>query len=102
MEVGRILEGTSYKSLPVVDAADQVVGMVSRSDIVQVLAREDDVLQQDIVDGLSAAGLCGWTAQVRNGAVELARPPSEPADDPRARAIAEATPGITGVHVHIH
>jgi CBS-domain-containing membrane protein len=99
MEVGRILEGTSYKSLPVVDAADQVVGMVSRSDIVQVLAREDDVLQQDVNDALSAAGLYGWRARVRNGAAELTRPSDEYVDDVRARVIAEATPGITSANV---
>lgn len=99
LEVARIVEETAYKSLPVVDAADQVVGMVSRSDIVQVLAREDDVRQQDIVDALSDAGLCGWRVRVRNGDVELSRAQGEPTQDARARAIAGAMPGIRTVSV---
>jgi len=98
-QVVRIVEGSQYKSFPVVDAADRVVGMVSRSDIVQVLAREDDVLQQDVVDALSTAGLSGYRVLVRNGTAELTRPTGVPADDQRARALAEATPGITRANV---
>lgn len=99
LEVVRIFGSSQYKSLPVVDSADRVVGMVSRSDLVQVLAREDDVLQQDVVDALSTAGLSGYRVLVRNGTAELTRPTGMSADDQRARALAEATPGITRAHV---
>jgi CBS-domain-containing membrane protein len=39
VELGPVLATTAVKSLPVVDAADQVVGVISRSDIVRMLTR---------------------------------------------------------------
>jgi CBS domain-containing protein len=103
VEAGRVVGATLLKSLPVVDAADRVVGMVSRSDIVRALARDDDVLQQEIADAMARAGLGGWHVEVRNGVARLwaTRPVGDGARDRRdtAARIAEATPGIARVSV---
>ena len=39
-----LITTTTVKSVPVVDHEDRVVGMLSRSDVVRVLARSDDDL----------------------------------------------------------
>ncbi|UMG91871.1 CBS domain-containing protein [Nocardioides sp. TF02-7] len=48
-ELGRLLAARSFRSVPVVDACDQVVGVVSRSDLVRALVREEE--QRDRVAG---------------------------------------------------
>lgn len=97
-EVSHILRNTRVKSLPVVDAADQVVGMVSRSDIVRMLARDDDLLQQEIVDALDAAGLRGWRVEVHNAVVDLV-PPTDGEDGSLACRTAENTLGVAMVRM---
>lgn len=97
-EVNRALEAEHVRSLPVVDAADQVVGMVSRSDVVRAFARDDGLLQQDIVDAMAAAGLRGWQVAVHNGIVDL-RAPAEASDAAVARRAAEQVVGVDCVRV---
>jgi CBS domain-containing protein len=96
-EAGIILHRTGLKSLPVVDAADQVVGVVSRSDIVRMLAREDDVLQEEIVDALCVAGVRDWRVQVHNGIADLTGPPD--ASPGPALEVARGTLGVRVVRV---
>lgn len=99
IEVARIVAATGIKSLPVVDASDQVVGVVSRSDVVRLLALSDDELQQEITDRLIRAGMCGWAVQVRNGVVELTAAAAPDGEDRAARGIAESMPGVGTVRV---
>lgn len=99
IEASQLLRSARIRSLPVVDAADQVVGMVSRSDVVRTVARGDDLLQQDILDALSAAGLRGWRVTVRNGIVDLGAPADVTADCGRARRTAEETIGVDEVRI---
>lgn len=99
-EVSRILRATRVKSLPVVDAADQVVGMVSRSDIVRMLARDDDLLRQEILDSLCAAGLRGWRVDVHNGVADLSATSDGLSDSRLARRTAAGTLGVDAVRVH--
>ena len=98
-EAARVFARTSVKSLPVVDASDQVVGVVSRSDVVRTLARDDDTLEQDICDTLAAAGLSSYQVKVRNGVAQLHA--GEGRDRPdvlRAIDLVAATPGVKAVH----
>lgn len=97
IEVSRILRATRLKSMPVVDAADQVVGMVSRSDIIKMLARDDGLLRQDIADALCAAGLHGWQVDVHNGVADLVGPPGDEHNEALARRTAEETLGVDAV-----
>lgn len=98
-ELTRIFTTTVAKSVPVVDASDQVVGVVSRSDVVRALGRSDEELAEEVVDALVRAGIPKCRVQVHNGIVELT------ADDGLGRAtlgvaasIAEATTGVRAVH----
>jgi CBS-domain-containing membrane protein len=95
----KALTSAHVKSLPVVDAADQVVGMVSRSDIIRLLARGDSILQQDIIDAMCAAGLHGWQVAVHHGTVDLCAPRSEASDSDLAGHTAEQVLGVTDVQI---
>jgi len=97
MAAGRVFARTHYKSLPVVDAADQVVGIVSRSDVLRVVGRDDESIEQEVADLLVRSGLRDWRVRVRNGVVSLtsAHPGTEPSGFLDAVA---ATPGVAAVH----
>ena len=54
-----LITTTTVKSVPVVDHENRVVGMLSRSDVVRVLARGDDDLARDVDAMLASLGLDG-------------------------------------------
>jgi CBS domain-containing protein len=88
----------NIKSLPVVDHDHHVLGMLSRSDVVRVLARSDDELESRVDAVLSEVGLGDWLVDVTDGEVHL----TGPADSPyrmTARAVAESVPGVLDVQV---
>lgn len=98
-EVARIVASTSIKSFPVVDATDQVVGIMSRSDVVRALARDDDVLEEDISDALARAGLPPCRPTVRHGVVHL-QVAAGSAELERVLELVTSTPGVTSVHAY--
>ena len=86
-----LMTSTAAKSLPVVEGG-RVVGVVSRSDIVHVLARSDDVIHAEVDDLLRSAGL-ECDVVVEEGAVLVEGPV-----DPHQRRIAEVVAGsVAGV-----
>ena len=88
------LTDTQVKSLPVVEH-DRVVGMVSRSDVIAVLARQDGVIEAEVDELLRAAGV-ECVATVDDGVVRL-ECPARPQDLRIARVIAGSVPGVIGV-----
>ncbi|WGX95093.1 HPP family protein [Nocardioides sp. L-11A] len=97
-ELRAVLTRTAVKSLPVVDAADQVVGVVSRSDLVRAFAHDDERLEEDVADALAHARVPGCRVSVRNGIVYLTGPVA--ADAPLLAAALDAvaaTPGVVAV-----
>ncbi|MEO6511398.1 MAG: CBS domain-containing protein [Nocardioides sp.] len=91
------MTSTTVKSLPVVDRAGRVVGMLSRSDVVRVLAGSDDELHRDIDLALSRIGLRDWLVEVHDGAVDLTGPRED--DSELARVAAATVPGVASVCV---
>ena len=88
-----LITSTTVKSVPVVDHDGAVKGMLSRSDVVRVLARADDELARDIDALLESVGLGDWMAEVTDGSVVLAGP-----EDARERALAHLVAGtVPGV-----
>lgn len=88
----------AIKSVPVVDNHHRLVGMLSRSDVVRVLARSDDEIERDVDAMLSEVGLGDWLVAVTDGQVDL----SGPEDSPyrmTARAVAESVLGVVAVQV---
>lgn len=96
-EAANLLTGTAVKSLPVIDEHHGVIGVISRRDIVRVLARSDDVVEQD-VDALFHSLGVDWLADVRDGVVTVTGPV-----DARERALAESAtstvPGVVAVSI---
>ena len=88
-----LMTSTGVKSLPVVDELGLAVGMLSRSDVVRVLARADEELQQQVNEVLVELGLGDCGVLVRDGVAELEGP-----DDPQNARLADAAASsVSGV-----
>jgi CBS domain-containing protein len=95
-DIARLMLDTGVKSIPVV-RGQRVVGIVSRRDLIRVLAVSDERIQDEIHRLLAEAGLDGWTAAVTDGHVELSGHGSD--RDARVAAIlARTVAGVSGVH----
>jgi CBS domain-containing protein len=89
-----LLVDTQVKSLPVVRAG-RVVGMVSRRDVIAVLARQDSLIEAEIDEELRQAGV-ECTVEVNDGVVHLHD--ADGTDALRlAQVIASSVPGVVGV-----
>ncbi|MEV1177451.1 CBS domain-containing protein [Nonomuraea sp. NPDC049784] len=85
------------KSLPVL-RGQEIVGMVSRRDLMAMLARSDENLCEAVIVALREhypSGPC-WDVAVRDGVAELSGPPHEPADH-IADLLARTVPGVVRV-----
>ncbi|MFF8908308.1 CBS domain-containing protein [Streptomyces olivaceoviridis] len=75
VEAARLMETQNVKRLPVVDDADRLLGIVSRSDLLRVFLRRDEALREEITGELLRRTLGldprDVTAQVRDGRVTL-------------------------------
>jgi CBS domain-containing protein len=89
-----LLVDTQVKSLPVVRAG-RVMGMVSRRDVIAVLARQDFLIEAEIDEELRQAGV-ECTVEVNDGVVHLHD--ADGTDALRlAQVIASSVPGVVGV-----
>jgi CBS domain-containing protein len=98
-EIGRAVEllvDTQIKSLPVVSFG-RVVGMVSRRDVIALLARTDPLIEAEVDDALRLAGV-ECTVEVNDGVVHL-RDANGPESLEIARVIASRAAGVVGVSV---
>lgn len=89
-----LLVDTQVKSLPVV-ALGRVVGVVSRCDVIAVLARRDELIEAEVDEALREAGF-ECTVEVDDGVVRL-RDGDDPDSLRIARVIASRLPGVIGV-----
>jgi CBS domain-containing protein len=86
------------KSVPVVDRHHHLSGMLSRSDVVRVLARSDHELESRVDAVLAEVGLSDWLVTVADGEVQLSGPEGSPYRM-TARAVAGSVPGVISVQV---
>jgi len=93
-----LLTSSIVKSVPVVDPTGRVLGMLSRSDVVAMLAHSDEDLEREVDAALTAVGLGSWWVRARDGVVELV-PPEHTDQVTLARVVAGTVPGVTTVHV---
>jgi CBS domain-containing protein len=82
-DVARVFTMMSWKALPVVTAGG-LVGVISRSDVVRALSRDDEAVRRDVVRLCSNAGHRDWRVDVTDGVAEVRGPRG-------AEEIAEAT-----------
>ena len=86
-----LMTSTVVKSLPVVDGG-RVVGVISRRDVVHVLARRDDSIRAELED-LVRSESADWMVEVADGVVHVLGPRDE-----HERRIAEVLAGsVAGV-----
>ena len=91
-----LMTATTVKSVPVVDRDGGVVGVLSRSDVVRVLARSDDDLAGEVDALLMSVGLDDWVADVTDGVVSLAGP-ADADQRTLAEIVARTVPGVIDV-----
>jgi CBS domain-containing protein len=91
-----LLNETTIKSLPVVDAEGAVVGVLSRRDIVHVLARSDAQIEADLDERLRLRG--DWLVEVEDGVATIEGPETD-AQRAFARATAYTVPGVRHVRL---
>lgn len=96
VDVVRLMTEHGFKSLPVVDDDDALVGVVSRSDLVRLHTRSDDAITVDVATLLGDLLHPEWTFSVLHGVVAVSGPLTT-----RDRALAEASvitvPGVVRV-----
>ncbi len=92
-----LMVGKRIKSLPVL-RGHEIVGMISRRDLLAMLARPDEDLRQAVVDVLREQYPTGpgWDVAVHDGVAELSGPAHEHADR-IAGLLTRTVPGIVRV-----
>jgi CBS-domain-containing membrane protein len=91
-----MMTSTMVKSLPVVDDG-VVVGVVSRKDVVHLLARRDDSIRRELDELVRDEG-ADWLVEVTDGVVRV----SGPSDEHQRRVaevLAGSVSGVVGVRV---
>lgn len=84
------------RSLPVLDAAARLVGIVSRSDVARLLARPDPAIASELRETLRTTGFGQWRVAVADGVVEVTGPRT-PAEWALAESVAHTVPGVVEV-----
>jgi len=72
-DVAHVFSIMAWKSVPVV-RDDRLVGVISRSDVVRALTREDRAVQRDLERLCANAGHAEWRVTVSDGIAEVAGP----------------------------
>jgi len=93
----QLMSDSVVKSLPVIDDAGLVLGVVSRRDIVHVLARSDEAIEAEVDDLFRKLGT-DWMVDVADGRVTVTGPESD-AERSMAESAALSVPGVRRVVV---
>jgi CBS domain-containing protein len=98
-DVARMMLVDQMRSMPVVDAMG-VVGVVTRRDLLKLIARDDTSIAAAVRSHLAAyRGRDHWSVSVRDGAVTIIDDFDNATDRHVARVIAEAVAGVGSVEV---
>jgi predicted transcriptional regulator len=90
------MTSTVVKSLPVVDDG-RVVGVISRKDVVHLLARGDDSIRAELEDLVRTEGV-DWAVDVIDGVAHI-RGPADQHEQRIAEVLAGSVSGVVGVRV---
>jgi CBS domain-containing protein len=90
----------NVRSVPILDD-EELVGIVSRRDILRTVIRTDDVLAQEVQDRLDAyaGGVHRWTATVTGGTATIDGAFDDDAERTVVAIMARTVPGVAAVHV---
>jgi CBS domain-containing protein len=101
-DVAKTMLYQDVRSEPVLDNGE-VVGIVSRRDIVRTVVRTDDVLGHEIQHRLDdyAGGVRRWRVTVSDGVASVDGPLDDEIERTVVSIMARTVPGVAGVH-HAH
>jgi CBS domain-containing protein len=92
--LAKALLDAGYRSMPIVDGS-RVVGIVTRRDIVRVIARDDHTIADDVRHRLAVyGGDRRWQVEVHDGIVAIGDQFDDETDRHVATVLAEAVPGV--------
>lgn len=86
------------RALPVADAG-RLAGIVTRRDLLRVIARDDDDIARDVRHRLTAAFRQPWEVEVVDGVASISSANPDPEDRHIAEVIAGALPGVRAVRL---
>jgi CBS domain-containing protein len=93
-DVCQTLLTAHIRAMPIVDGG-KVVGIITRGDIVRILARDDRVIAADILHRLEIyGGLNRWTVDVQDGVARIVDTFDNSTDHHAASMLAQAVPGV--------
>ena len=95
-DVAHLMADTGWKSVPVVDDRERLVGMVSRSDVVRVLAASDEDVAREVGRLLAESGRGQLLVDVARGVVTVAGVQSG-REARVVEALVSTLPGVRGV-----
>ena len=96
--LSRLMLDRHLRALPVVDGG-RVVGIVTRRDLLQTIARDDDAIARDVRHRLAQAGRRRWEVTVVDGVVSLDGDGASDEERHVASVIAGAQPGVVEVRI---
>lgn len=96
-EAVELMTSTAVKSLPVLDGGRRVVGMLSRRDVVHLLARDDEQIEREVDDLYHEADV-DWLVRVADGIVTV-QGPIDQTSRAMATSLAATVPGVTEVRI---
>jgi CBS domain-containing protein len=98
-ELAAMMIDRGLRSVPVVDEG-QLVGIITRRDLVRTLTRADALIEADVRKRLKAYSTPDrWTVHADHGSVTITDQSADPADHHVALVLAQAVPGV--VHAQV-
>lgn len=101
----RLMADRHVKRLPVVDAGNRLVGIVSRADVLRVFLRSDESIRKEahhLLDELPLLGRGRVQVEVRDGVVRLLGEVENSSLTGILVRLVGAVPGVVGVEDHLH
>ncbi|WP_306213993.1 CBS domain-containing protein [Actinoplanes sp. RD1] len=99
-EVAETMLGNDVRSIPVLDD-DDLVGIISRRDILRAMVRGDEVLAREVQQRLDeyADGQHRWSVTVDSGVAHVAGVFVNDTEEAVVTVLARTVPGIADIHV---
>lgn len=103
-DLARVMSARGVRAVPVVDADDALVGIVSRRDLLRAVERDDAAIAHEVVSRLRALGGDGrmpWRVAVRDGVVTLTGSVADGREAEVLRVLVSTVPGVVRTHVPV-